>query len=276
MSESVNNSTRQPLQMASLQMIATPDLDRNLDIAQRLIGQAAKQGAKLVLLPEYFCLMGRRDSDKLDIAEPFGQGPIQDFLADQAMVRNLHIVAGTMPLVSEVEGRVFNSSLVFNPNGQCSARYDKIHLFCFNKGQESYDEAKVLVAGSKPVVADIEGFKVGLSVCYDLRFPELYRAMGKVDLIMMPAAFTYTTGRAHWELLNRARAVENQCYVLASGQGGVHENGRRTYGHSMVVNPWGEIENVLEEGEGVVMGKLDPAKINDVRNSLPALSHRVL
>ena len=267
---------RQPLQIASLQMIATPDLDRNLDIAQRLIGQAAKQGAKLVLLPEYFCLMGRRDSDKLDIAEPFGQGPIQDFLADQAMVKNLHIVAGTIPLVSAVEGRVFNSSLVFNPDGQCSARYDKIHLFRFNKGQESYDEAKVLVAGNNPVVANVEGFKVGLSVCYDLRFPELYRAMGRVDLIMMPAAFTYTTGRAHWELLNRARAVENQCYVLACGQGGVHENGRRTYGHSMVINPWGEIENVLEEGEGVVMGKLDPAKINDVRNSLPALSHRVL
>lgn len=276
MSEAENTAPGQPLQMASLQMIATPNLDRNLDIAQRLIGEAARQGAQLVLLPEYFCLMGQRDSDKLGIAEPFGQGPIQEFLADQAMVRNVHIVAGTLPLVSGVDGRVFNSSLVFNPDGQCTARYDKIHLFCFNKGQESYDEAKVLVAGSKPVVANVAGFKVGLSVCYDLRFPELYRAMGKVDLIMMPAAFTYTTGRAHWELLNRARAVENQCYVLACGQGGLHENGRRTYGHSMVVNPWGEIENVLEEGEGVVMGKLDPAKINDVRNSLPALSHRVL
>jgi deaminated glutathione amidase len=276
MSEAENTAPGQPLQMASLQMIATPNLDRNLDIAQRLIGEAARQGAQLVLLPEYFCLMGQRDSDKLGIAEPFGQGPIQEFLADQAMVRNVHIVAGTLPLVSGVDGRVFNSSLVFNPDGQCTARYDKIHLFCFNKGQESYDEAKVLVAGSKPAVANVAGFKVGLSVCYDLRFPELYRAMGKVDLIMMPAAFTYTTGRAHWELLNRARAVENQCYVLACGQGGLHENGRRTYGHSMVVNPWGEIENVLEEGEGVVMGKLDPAKINDVRNSLPALSHRVL
>ena len=262
--------------VASLQMIATPDLERNLDIAQRLIGHAAKQGARMVLLPEYFCLMGHKDTDKLAIAEPIGNGPIQQFLADQAVVRNLHIVAGTLPIASEVDGRVYNTTLVFNPQGECTARYDKIHLFCFTKGQESYDEARVLLPGKVPVVADVEGFKIGLSVCYDLRFPELYRAMGLVDLIVMPAAFTYTTGRAHWEVLMRARAIENQCYVLACGQGGVHENGRRTWGHSMLVNPWGEVENVLEEGEGVVLGQLDPAKIVDVRNSLPALTHRVL
>lgn len=262
--------------VASLQMISTPDVERNLDIAQRLIGQASKQGARMVLLPEYFCLMGQKDSDKLEIAEPFGQGPIQEFLADQAVVRNVHIVAGTLPIASNTEGRVYNSTLVFNPQGQCTARYDKIHLFCFTKGQESYDEARVLLPGKEPVVADIEGFKVGLSVCYDLRFPELYRAMGQVDLIVMPAAFTHTTGRAHWEVLMRARAIENQCYVLACGQGGLHQNGRRTWGHSMLVNPWGEIENVLAEGEGVLLGKLDPVKIDDVRNSLPALAHRVL
>lgn len=263
------------LTIASLQMISTPDVDRNLETARRLIGQAAEQGARMVLLPEYFCLMGRKDSDKLTIAEQFGSGPIQAFLADQAMSRNIHIVAGTLPLASDVEDRVYNSTLVFNPEGKCAARYDKIHLFRFNKGDESYDEARVLRAGKQPVVADVDGFRIALSVCYDLRFPELYRAMGKVDLIVMSAAFTYTTGRAHWEVLMRARAIENLCYVLACGQGGVHENGRRTWGHSMLVNPWGEVENVLEEGEGVVLGYLDPAKIDDVRRSLPALSHRV-
>lgn len=265
-----------PLTVASLQMVSTPELDKNLDAAQRLIGQAAKKGAQLVLLPEYFCLMGQKDTDKLSIAEPFGKGPIQEFLADQAAIRNVHIVAGTMPIASDTDGRVYNTTLVFSPEGQCTARYDKIHLFCFTKGQESYDEAKVLLPGKTPVVADIEGLRVGLSVCYDLRFPELYRAMGKVDLIVMPAAFTHTTGKAHWEVLMRARAIENQCYVLACGQGGQHENGRRTWGHSMLVNPWGEVENVLEAGEGVLLGQLDPAKIADVRNSLPALSHRVL
>lgn len=265
-----------PMTIASLQMISTPDVERNLDIARRLIGQAAKQGARMVLLPEYFCLMGHKDTDKLAIAEAYGQGPIQEFLADQAVVRNVHIVAGTLPISSNVDDRVYNTMLVFNPQGECSARYDKIHLFRFTKGEESYDEGRVLLPGTTPVVADVEGFKVGLSVCYDLRFPELYRAMGKVDLIVMPAAFTYTTGRAHWEVLMRARAIENQCYVLACGQGGVHENGRRTWGHSMLVNPWGEVENILAEGEGVVLGQLDPAKIDDVRNSLPALAHRVL
>lgn len=265
-----------PMTVASLQMISTPDVERNLDIAQRLIGQAAKQGARMVLLPEYFCLMGHKDTDKLAIAEAYGQGPIQEFLADQAVVRNVHIVAGTLPISSPVDGRVYNTTLVFNPQGQCTARYDKIHLFRFTKGEESYDEGRVLLPGNTPVVADVDGFKIGLSVCYDLRFPELYRAMGKVDLIVMPAAFTYTTGKAHWEVLMRARAIENQCYVLACGQGGVHENKRRTWGHSMLVNPWGDIENILAEGEGVVLGQLDPAKIDDVRNSLPALAHRVL
>lgn len=264
-----------PLAVASLQMISTPSVERNLDIAQRLIAQAAGQGARMVLLPEYFCLMGHKETDKLDIAETFGQGPMQTFLATQAATHNVHIMAGTLPLISPVKNRVYNTVLVFNPHGECTARYDKIHLFRFTKGEESYDEGRVLLPGNTPVVADVDGFKIGLSVCYDLRFPELYRAMGKVDLIVMPAAFTYTTGRAHWEVLMRARAIENQCYVLACGQGGVHENGRRTWGHSMLVNPWGEIENVLEEGEGIVLGQLDPAKLDEVRTSLPALTHRV-
>jgi predicted amidohydrolase len=272
-----------PITVASLQMVSTPRLKDNLEVAQTLIQQAAQQGAKLVLLPEYFCFMGHNDTDKLALAEPFGDGPIQAFLAHQAQQHGVFVIAGTIPLQvppSELaEGepiRVYNSSLVFNPEGQCIARYDKIHMFCFTSGKEHYDEARVLKPGTQPVVAELLGLRVGLSVCYDLRFPELFRRMAPLDLIVMPAAFTYTTGQAHWELLNRARAVENQCYVLACGQGGRHENGRRTFGHSMLVGPWGEVENVRQEGPGVVLGRLDPAKIQQVRTSLPALSHRVL
>lgn len=264
------------LALAALQMVSTPELDSNLATAQRLIAQAAREGAQLALLPEYFCLMGHKDTDKLAIAEPFGHGLIQDFLAEQAARHQITLIAGTLPIQSNTPGRVYNTQLVFNPQGECTARYDKIHLFCFSNGQESYDEARVLLPGTAPVVAHAGPYKVGLSVCYDLRFPELYRSMGQLDLIVMPAAFTATTGRAHWETLLRARAIENQCYVLACGQGGLHPNGRRTWGHSMVVNPWGEIENVLAEGEGVVHGLLDPAKITSIRTSLPALQHRVL
>lgn len=272
-----------PISIASLQMVSTPRLKDNLEVAQTLIQQAAQQGAKLVLLPEYFCFMGHKDTDKLALAEPFGEGPIQAFIAHQAQQYGVFIIAGTIPLqvppneLTEGEPvRVYNSSLVFSPEGQCIARYDKIHMFCFSSGKEHYDEAQVLKPGTQPVVADILGLRVGLSVCYDLRFPELFRRMAPLDLIVMPAAFTYTTGQAHWELLNRTRAVENQCYVLACGQGGKHENGRRTFGHSMLVGPWGEVENVREEGQGVVLGRLDPVKIQQVRTSLPALSHRVL
>lgn len=262
--------------VASLQMISTPDWKTNLLEAARLIAQAADRGAKLMLLPEYFCIMGMGDRAKLSIQEPFGHGPIQEFLASQARQHQVHLIAGTLPIESGIEDRVYNSSLVFDPEGQCIARYDKIHLFCFNNGKESYNEANTLLPGDEPVVVDIAGFKVGLSVCYDLRFPELYRAMGKVDLIVVPAAFTYTTGKAHWELLLRARAVENQCYVLACGQGGHHENGRRTFGHSMLIDPWGDVLECQKEGAAVVCGELDTDKIEQVRTSLPALAHRVM
>jgi deaminated glutathione amidase len=262
------------INVASLQMISTPRVEENLSVAASLIAQAARQGAQIVLLPEYFCLMGFKDSAKLDIQEAFGQGPIQKFLAEQAKAHGVFVIAGTLPLSSEVADKVYNSCLVYNPQGQCISRYDKIHLFCFSQGAESYNEGNTLVAGSTPVVAQVNGLSVGLSICYDLRFPELYRAMGTVDLIVMPAAFTYTTGQAHWELLIRARAVENQCYVLACGQGGTHENGRRTFGHSMLVDPWGRVCNLLQEGEGVVLGMLDTDKISEVRANLPALTHK--
>lgn len=262
--------------VASLQMISTPDWKANLLEAARLIAEAADRGAKVMLLPEYFCIMGMGDRAKLAIQEPYGEGPIQDFLAQQARQHEVYIIAGTLPIESDRQDRVYNSTLVFDPDGQCMGRYDKIHLFCFNNGRESYNEANTLVAGKTPVVVDLAGLRVGLSVCYDLRFPELYRAMGKLDLIVVPAAFTYTTGKAHWELLLRARAVENQCYVLACGQGGQHENGRRTFGHSMLIDPWGEVLACEKEGAAVVCGVLDTDKIDQVRTSLPALTHRVM
>jgi deaminated glutathione amidase len=254
--------------------VSTPDVDRNLEAAARLIAQAAHEGAALVALPEYFCFMGRRDSDKLVLAEAPGDGPIQRFLAGQAREHGLWLIGGTLPIRAATPGRARNACCVFAPDGTLAARYDKIHLFRFDNGRESYDEARVLEAGVEPVAVQAGAVRVGLSVCYDLRFPELYRALGVCDVLTVPAAFTYTTGRAHWELLLRARAVENQCYVLAPAQGGTHESGRRTWGHSMVVDPWGEVLAVRPEGEGIVIAPIDPERLKAVRRQLPALEHR--
>ena len=266
------------MKIAALQTVATPDVDRNLAVAARLIAEAAREGAELAALPEYFCLMGRRDDDKLAIAEAPGRGPIQDFLAAQAREHGLWLVGGTLPLQTATPERVRNASCVYAPDGRLAARYDKIHLFRYDNGRESYDEARVLEAGSEPVALQAGPLRLGLSVCYDLRFPELYRALCRppCDLLSVPAAFTHTTGRAHWELLLRARAVENQCYVIAPAQGGLHENGRRTWGHSMVVDPWGEVLGVRPEGEGVVVAEVDPKRLAHVRQQLPALAHRRL
>ncbi|MPN02174.1 Deaminated glutathione amidase [bioreactor metagenome] len=241
------------------------------------------------MLPEYFAAMGHRDQDKLAHAEALGNGPVQDFLADAARTLGLWIVGGTLPLRTGDGTRVTNSSLAFAPTGERVARYDKIHLFQFDNGRERYEEARVVAAGRQPVTLDIGArdgslWRVGLSVCYDLRFPELYRHLAggvggndkPVDLIVMPAAFTETTGRAHWEILLRARAIENQCYVLAVGQGGRHENDRETHGNSMVVGPWGDILDRKLKGPGVVIADFDPTYLAEVRASLPALRHRVL
>ncbi|RQT28017.1 carbon-nitrogen hydrolase family protein [Burkholderia contaminans] len=265
-----------PFQVAALQMVSTPDVARNLAEARRLIAEAAGEGAQLVLLPEYFCFMGHRDTDKLALAEPYQDGPIQHFLADAARRHGIWVIGGTLPLKAPEPDRVLNSTLVFDPSGNEAARYDKIHLFNFEKGDESFDEARTIRAGDTVVAFDAPFGRVGLSVCYDLRFPELYRRMGDCALIVVPSAFTYTTGRAHWETLLRARAVENQCYVLAAAQGGKHENGRRTWGHSMLIDPWGEIVAVRDVGASVVLGAIDPQRIADVRQSLPAWRHRVL
>lgn len=265
--------------VAAIQMISTPVVGENLDTAGRLIAQAAAEGATLVVLPEYFCQMGRRDTDKVAIRETPGSGPIQEFLAACALEHRIWVVGGTLPLATEVADKVLNTTLVFDPNGIQVARYDKVHLFNFRKitptGVEAYDEAATITPGSSTASFDAPFGKVGLSICYDLRFPEMYRALGDSTLIVVPAAFTATTGRAHWELLLRARAVENQCYVLASAQGGLHQNRRATFGHSMLIDPWGEVKAVLPEGEGVVTGDIDPDFLAEVRANLPALKHRV-
>ena len=264
------------MQIAAIQTVSTPDVQENLGRAEALIAQAAAGGAQLVALPEYFCLMGWKDEDKLSFAEAPGEGPIQQFLADAARRHGLWIVGGTLPIRSSAADRVRNACCVYAPSGSLAARYDKVHLFAYDNGREHYDEARVLEAGDTPTTFDAEGHRVGLSICYDLRFPEFYRAMmtPPCDLIIVPAAFTYTTGQAHWELLLRARAIENQCYVLAAAQGGKHVNGRRTWGHSMVIDPWGEVLAVCPEGEGLAAAGLDPERIAQVRTQLPALRHR--
>lgn len=266
----------QAAQVAAIQMVSSPDVAQNCKTATALVAQAAADGASLVLLPEYWAIMGMHEQDKLTHAETPGTGPIQDCLAAMAVRHGIWVIGGTLPLLSPEAGRVLNTTLVYGPDGQQVARYDKIHLFSFTKGQEAYDEARTIMPGSKPVAFDSPAGRVGLSVCYDLRFPELYRALGDCTLMVVPAAFTWTTGQAHWEILLRARAVENQCYVLAAAQGGLHENGRRTWGHSMLVDPWGEVVAVLPEGNGVVAGNLRPDRLQSVRDSLPALRHRTL
>ena len=266
------------MKVAALQMVSGTDVQRNLDDARALLAQAAAAGAQLVALPEYFCLMGRRDEDKLAIAEAAGEGPIQRMLADAARAHGLWIVGGTLPLTGADAAHVRNACLVFGPDGQQAARYDKMHLFAFAQGSERYDEGRTLEAGGTPVALQALALRVGLSICYDLRFPELYRALMRppCDLLVVPAAFTHTTGEKHWELLLRARAVENQCYVLAAAQGGRHDNGRRTWGHSMVVDPWGEVLACCEEGPGLALAELEPERIAKVRAQLPALAHRRL
>ncbi|MBC3811968.1 carbon-nitrogen hydrolase family protein [Undibacterium aquatile] len=264
------------MKVAAIQMVSSNALADNMATAKRLLIAAAGEGAGLLLLPEYWPLMGLQDTDKLAIAEPAGSGIMQEFLADMARSLKVWIIGGTIPLQSAEAGKVMNSTLVFDPQGVQRVRYDKIHLFGFSKGEESYEEARTITAGEQVTTFETEAGRVGLSICYDLRFPELFRAMGPCSLIVVPAAFTYTTGQAHWEILLRARAIENQCYVLASGQGGKHLNGRRTWGHSMLIDPWGKIVAELPEGEGFVSGEIDAELLHQIRTSLPALQHRKL
>jgi nitrilase len=269
------------MKMAAIQMVSSTSVAQNLHTARELVRQAARAGAELAVMPEYFCLMGRQDTDKLAVREALDAGEIQQSLAATARECGVWLVGGTLPLAGGDAQHVHNTSLVFGPDGQRVARYDKIHLFKFDNGRERYDESRVIEPGAAPQSFELtarngERWRVGLSVCYDLRFPELYRSLG-ADLLLVPSAFTFTTGEAHWELLLRARAVENLAYVAAPAQGGQHENGRRTWGHSMVVDPWGVVlAERAEPGEGVVLADLDRARLAQVRAQLPALEHRVL
>ncbi|MCV2370349.1 carbon-nitrogen hydrolase family protein [Roseateles oligotrophus] len=266
------------MKIAAVQMVSGPDPVVNLARARHWLEQAGRQGAELVALPEYFCLMGQADGDKLALAETPGDAnaPIQRMLSQAAADLGLWLIGGTLPLRTPSAERVRNACCVYAPDGSQVARYDKIHLFRFDNGSESYDEGRVLEAGNEPVAVQAGPLRVALSVCYDLRFPELYRSLAPVDLISVPAAFTYVTGQAHWELLLRARAVENQAYVIAPAQGGLHQNGRRTWGHTMIIDPWGVVLGCLPEGEGLVLADVDAKRLGEVRRQLPALQHRRL
>jgi predicted amidohydrolase len=271
------------MKVAAIQMVSAITREANLASARALLAEAAEGGAELAVLPEYFCMMGARDTDKLGQREAVGSGPVQGFLSDAAREFGLWIVGGTLPLDTGDDHHVYNSSLVFAPDGACVARYDKIHLFFFDNGRERYDERRVIAPGSQPVTFDLPSrdghlWRVGMSVCYDLRFPELYRALAGegAELLLVPSAFTHTTGAAHWEVLLRARAIENLAWVVAPAQGGKHENGRQTWGQSMVIDPWGSVVAQQAAEEAVVLFDLDAQQVDRARAQLPALSHRVL
>lgn len=260
--------------VAAIQMNSAAEWVINRDKAAQLIAEAVAKGAELVALPEYFPIINPDEQARFALAETDGQGPIQDFLAEQAQKHGIWLVGGSLPLKSYVEDKLTNTCLVYGPNGQRVARYDKVHLFSFQKGEESYNESATQIAGDRPVSFDTPFGRVGLGICYDLRFPELFRKQDEVDLFILPAAFTVTTGQAHWELLLRARAVENLCYILAPAQVGEHAGGRQTFGHSMFIDPWGEVLACQAEGEGVVLGEVQAERIQEVRSQLPALNHR--
>jgi predicted amidohydrolase len=264
------------IKVAGIQMASSPSVSSNLVEAERLINIAVDQDAKIVVLPEYFCIMGNKDSDKVKVREEEGDGPIQAFLSKLAKKHKVWIIGGTVPLVSNSPRKVRNSCLVYNDKGKQVARYDKIHLFGLDLGTEHYHEENTIESGDEVVVVDTPYGKIGLSTCYDLRFPELYRAMGNVDMIVIPSAFTDTTGKAHWETLVRARAIENMCYVIAPAQGGYHLCGRETYGHSMIVDPWGVVLDQLPRGSGVVIASINTQYQESLRKSLPALKHKTI
>lgn len=262
--------------VAAIQMASGPKVEGNLSEARRLIAKAAEQGAKLVVLPEFFAIMGMNEQDKVKVREQPGQGPIQSFLSEMARKHKIWLVGGSIPLAANTPDKVRNSLLVFDETGAQVARYDKIHLFNLTLGNESYNEAQTIEPGDQVVVVDSPFGRIGLAICYDLRFPELFRAMKDVNIIVLPSAFTATTGKVHWEPLVRARAIENLSYVIAAAQGGYHVSGRETHGHSMIVDPWGRVMDELQRGSGVVIADVNPSYQASLRSSLPALSHRTL
>ena len=266
--------------MAAVQMASGPNVNANLLEAGRLIAAAAEQGAQLVVLPENFAIMGMTEYDKVLQREEDGHGPIQDFLAEQAARHGIWLVGGTVPLAAHDPDKIRAACLVFDDRGHRAARYDKIHLFDVHVEEtgERYTESETIEPGHEVAVVETPFGRLGLAVCYDLRFPELFRRLldQGMEILALPAAFTAATGRAHWEVLVRARAVENLCYVVASAQGGYHVSGRETHGDSMVVDPWGVIQDRLPRGSSVVMGEMEPARLQGIRRSFPALEHRRL
>jgi predicted amidohydrolase len=269
-------SATAPFRVAAIQMVSEPAVAANLALAEQLIADATEQGAKLVVLPEWFCFIGAAERDKLALREQYGEGPIQSFLSRVAARFKVWLIGGTLPLECGNPNKVRNACFVFDDTGRRVARYDKIHLFDFTGKDEAYKESNTIEPGDVPLAIDSPFGRLGLSVCYDVRFPELYRRLAPLDLISVPSAFTATTGAAHWEVLLRARAVENLAWVIAPAQGGRHSTGRVTHGHTMVVDPWGEVVARRAEGPGIVVAEIDPKYQQSVRERLPALSHRVL
>lgn len=263
-------------QVACVQMTSGTDVAANLSAAKLLIQQAVDQGAGLILLPENFALMGQDVMDKIKHRETFQQGPIQDFLKELAYIHRVWIVGGTIPIATKDQQKIRAACLVYNDQGKCVARYDKMHLFDVKVNEESHHESKTIEHGEDTAVLETPFGKLGLAICYDVRFPEMFRSMHNkgVEIIALPSAFTYATGAAHWEILVRARAIENLSYVIAAAQTGTHENGRKTYGHSMIVNPWGEVKAFLSQGTGVIVAEIRLDYLRQVRKEFPALSHR--
>jgi deaminated glutathione amidase len=263
--------------VAAIQMASGPLLSANLLEAARHIRAAAEAGARLVVLPENFAQMGMSEQDKLKIKEDVGHGRIQSFLAEQAQLHRIWLVGGTLPITSHEENKVFAATMVYNSDGACVAYYNKIHLFDvhIHENGEVYQESATITPGDRVVVVDTPCGKLGLAICYDLRFPELFRTLcaSGAEVIAMPAAFTAITGKAHWEPLVRARAIENQVYMIASAQGGYHANGRETHGDSMIVTPWGVIADRLPRGSGIVVADIDLNRVRDIRKSFPVLEH---
>ena len=251
--------------VAAIQMVSTAELAPNLESAGRLLAAAAAAGASLAALPENFYCIGRSERDKVAMQEADGDGPIQRFLAESSRKLNIWILAGTVPIKSGDAERIRSACLLYDDTGRRVARYDKMNMFRFVRGEEKYDEARTIEPGTRPVAVESPFGRLALSVCYDVRFPELYRGLGRFDLMFVPSAFTVPTGAAHWELLMRARAVENQAYLVAPAQGGLHAAGRRTWGHSMIVDPWGDVLAMRAEGEGVVTAEIDPERLQDIR-----------
>jgi len=266
--------------IAAIQMASGPNMGANLLETERLVSEAAEAGAGMVVLPENFAFMGKQEEDKLELVEKDGEGPQQEFLAGLAKRLGIWIVGGTIPMEASTPDKVRAACLVYNDQGERVARYDKIHLFDVNlvETDERYEESGTIEPGDKTVVLDTPFGRLGLAVCYDLRFPEMFRRLldEGAELLVLPAAFTAQTGKAHWEVLVRARAIENLCYMVAAAQGGFHVNGRETHGHSMVVDPWGEILAELPTGAGSVVAPLDLERQAATRRSFPSLEHRQL